>query len=70
MIESYSGFIVNFNMNNLERSLPDLLNMLRVAKKDLKKSKAASPVLLVNKTKKRKGKARAKEASIGPPKKK
>ena len=40
--DSYSEFIVNFNMKNLERSLPELLNMLRVAEKDLKKSKASS----------------------------
>ena len=46
-----------------------MLNMLRVAEKDLKKSKAASTILLVNKTKKRKGKGKAKEVSIGPQKK-
>ena len=39
-----------------------MLNMLRVAEKDLKKSKATSLVLLVDETKKRKGKAGAKEA--------
>ena len=68
--ESYSGFIVNFNMNNLERSLPELLNMLRVVEKDLKKSKATSQVLLVGKTKKRKGKGKDKGAPTGPQKKK
>ena len=57
-------------MNQLNRSLPDLLNMLRVAEKDLKKAKVASPVLFVNKNKKRKGKAKSNEANKAPPKKK
>lgn len=61
--ESCSGFIVKVNLNNLDRLLPDLVNMLRVAEKDLKKSKVASLVLLVNKTKKRRGKARNTKAS-------
>ena len=68
--ESYKGFILNFNMNQLERSLPDLLNMLRVAEKDLKKAKAASPILFVNKTKKRKGKEKSNENNKTHPKKK
>ena len=68
--ESFKAFIMNFNMNQLERSLPDLLNMLRVAEKDLKKAKVASPVLLVGKTKKRKGKAKAFEINKTVPSKK
>ena len=31
--ESFKAFILNFNMNQLERSLSDLLNMLKVAEK-------------------------------------
>ena len=68
--ESYSGFIVNFNMNNMNRSLSELLNMLRVTEKDLKNSKATYQVLLVGKTKKRKGKGKDKVVPIGPQKKK
>ena len=46
LTESYKGFVMNFNINQLDRSLPDLLNMLRVAEKDLKKAKVATPVLI------------------------
>ena len=68
--ESYKGFVMNFNMNQLDRSLPDLLNMLRVAEKDLKKTKTATLVLMVAKTKKRKGKAKSNEGNKTHPKKK
>ena len=44
--------------------------MLRVAEKDLKKTKMAAPVLFVNKNKKRKGKAKSNEGNKAPPNKK
>ena len=46
---------MNFNMNNMERSLTDLLVMLRTAKRDMKsKSKAPQQVLMIGKSNKRK----------------
>lgn len=59
----FRGFILNYNINQLEKSLLNLLNMLRVAEKDIKKAKTASPVLFVGKTKKRKGKTKPNEAN-------
>ena len=58
--DSYAPFIMNFNMNTMEKTLSELLNMLRTAEQDLKKSK---PVLLVAASKAKgngKGKAKAK----------
>ena len=53
--DSFSQFVMNFNMNNMERSLTDLLAMLRIAEKDMKsKTKAPQQVLLIGKTNKRK----------------
>ncbi|XP_031269170.1 uncharacterized protein LOC116127678 [Pistacia vera] len=54
--DSYSPFIMNFNMNMMVKSMLELLNMLRTAKQDLKKPKL---VLLVV-TSKGKGKSKGK----------
>ena len=35
----FSQFVLNYNMNKLEASLPELLNMLQSAKPNLKKEK-------------------------------
>ena len=55
--ESYSQFVMNYNMNDLDKSLPELLNMLRTAEQNLKKAK---PILMVQKGK-GKGKANKKK---------
>ena len=58
--DSFSQFVMNFNMNNMERTLSQLMNMLKTAEADMKKSK---PVLLVGAggaKGKGKGKAKAK----------
>ncbi|KAK2396677.1 putative mitochondrial protein [Trifolium repens] len=34
--DSFSQFILNFNMNNMDKSLPELLSMLRTAEQNLK----------------------------------
>ncbi|CAL9076301.1 unnamed protein product [Musa textilis] len=52
--DSFSQFIMNFNMNKLEVTLPELLNMLREAESTIKKEK---PVLYTGETRK-KGKLR------------
>ncbi|CAA0821431.1 Unknown protein, partial [Striga hermonthica] len=60
---SFDSFVVNFNMHNMETSLPELVNMLKTAESTIKKDK---PVLLVGstsgskalKSKKRKGKGK------------
>ena len=67
---------MNFNMNSMERSLTDLLAMLRIVEKDMKsKTKAPQQVLLIGKTNKRKASgnnsSKAKQAKKGDqPKKK
>ena len=49
---SFSQFIVNFNMNKIECSLAELLNMLKTAESAMKNGK--TDVLLVGKTNKKK----------------
>ncbi|KAI3729556.1 hypothetical protein L6452_18217 [Arctium lappa] len=53
---SYSQFVMNYNMHDFEKSLPELLNMLQTAEKKLAKNK--STILMVRKDKKRKGKGK------------
>ena len=48
--DSFSQFIMNFNMNKLEVTLPELLNMLREAESTIKKEK---PVLYTGETRKK-----------------
>ena len=50
--ESFSQFVVNYHMNKLNCSLPELLNMLKTAESHVKKNKA--PLLLVDKIHKKK----------------
>ena len=49
--DSFSQFIMNFNMNKLKVTLLELLNMLREAKSTIKKEK---PVLYTSETRKKK----------------
>ncbi|KAI3718805.1 hypothetical protein L6452_19689 [Arctium lappa] len=51
---SYSQFVMNNNMHDFDKSLPELLNMLRTAEQELAKNK--STILMVRKDKKGKGK--------------
>ena len=48
--DSFSQFIMNFNMNKLEVTLPELLNMLREVESTIKKEK---PVLYTSETRKK-----------------
>ena len=50
--ESFSQFVLNYHMNKLNTSLPELLNMLKIAESHLKKNKA--PLLLVDGVNKKK----------------
>ncbi|KAI3685767.1 hypothetical protein L6452_35025 [Arctium lappa] len=54
---SYSQFVMNYNMRDFEKSLPELLNMLRTAEQELAKNK--STILMVRKDKKGKGKGKS-----------
>ena len=49
--ESFSQFVLNYHMNKLNTSLPELLNMLKIAKSHLKKNKAPLLVDEINKKK-------------------
>src|SRR6266540_5915428 len=55
---SYSSFIMNYNMNGLEKSLTELHGMLKIAEQNIKHR--TSDVLLVQKGKKTKKKRKAK----------
>ena len=48
--DSFSQFIMNYNMNKLEVTLPELLNMLREAESTIKKEK---PILYTGETRKK-----------------
>ena len=46
LLESFSQFVLNYHMNKLNTSLPELLNMLKTAESHLQKNKA--PLLIVD----------------------
>ncbi|KAG8498488.1 hypothetical protein CXB51_005003 [Gossypium anomalum] len=54
--DSYSQFILNFNMNEIDKTLPQLLSMLRTAESNMKKV-GPKPILMVRNNK---GKGKAK----------
>ncbi|KAI3729037.1 hypothetical protein L6452_17683 [Arctium lappa] len=54
---SYSQFVMNYNMHDFDKSLPTLLNMLRTAEQELAKNK--STILMVRKDKKGKSKGKS-----------
>ncbi|XP_027127803.2 uncharacterized protein [Coffea arabica] len=47
-------FVMNYQMNNLQHTLPQLLNVLKTAEKEIKKGKGSTGVLVVTSSKKRK----------------
>ncbi|KAK8948838.1 hypothetical protein KSP39_PZI006032 [Platanthera zijinensis] len=49
--DSYEQFVLNYNMNEIDKILPELLAMLRTAEINMKKVKPASPILMVHKSK-------------------
>ncbi|KAK8951727.1 hypothetical protein KSP39_PZI004223 [Platanthera zijinensis] len=62
--DSYEQFVLNYNMNEIDKTLPELLGMLRTAEINMKKAKPASPILMVHK-----GKSKAKgfkKMKVGP----
>ncbi|KAK9008737.1 hypothetical protein V6N11_075620 [Hibiscus sabdariffa] len=61
--DSFSQFILNFNMNEIEKTLPQLLGMLRTIEGNMKKGGSKS-VLMVHEAK-GKGKKVAKSKGIG-----
>ncbi|KAK8993390.1 hypothetical protein V6N11_033491 [Hibiscus sabdariffa] len=61
--DSFSQFILNFNMNEIEKTLPQLLGMLRTAEGNMKKGRSKS-VLMVREAK-GKGKKVAKSKGNG-----
>ncbi|KAL4277814.1 hypothetical protein GQ457_03G017540 [Hibiscus cannabinus] len=63
--DSFNQFILNFNMNEIEKTLPQLLGMLRTAEGNMKKGRSKS-VLMVREAKgKGKGKKVAKSKGNG-----
>ncbi|KAK8554244.1 hypothetical protein V6N13_073172 [Hibiscus sabdariffa] len=61
--DSFKPFILNFNMNEINKTLPQLLGMLRTAESDLKKNGSKS-ILIVHEAK-GKGKKKAKSKGNG-----
>ncbi|KAK9144304.1 hypothetical protein Sjap_004207 [Stephania japonica] len=64
LLESYSQFVMNYNMNNMEKSISELHLMLKTAEQNIKKP--SGNVLMVQKGKgmKKKGKGKAKVARV------
>lgn len=62
--DSFSQFVVNFHMNKLNTSLPELLNMLKTAEGHIKKDKG--PLLLINSTSKRKSGNKGSKKRLNP----
>ena len=52
--DSFSQFVINYHLNKLNISLPELLNMLKIAENHFKGEKA--PILLVDNIDKKKTK--------------
>ncbi|KAL4281334.1 hypothetical protein GQ457_03G017830 [Hibiscus cannabinus] len=56
LLDSFKQFILNFNMNHIDKTLPQLLGMLRTAKSNLKKNGSDSiQIVRVAKERERKG---------------
>lgn len=60
--ESFSHFVLNFNMNNREKALPKLLTMSRIIEKNLK---SKGKIILIINNAKRKNKRPNKYVSKG-----
>nr|XP_027099010.1 uncharacterized protein LOC113718292 [Coffea arabica] len=52
--DSFSQFVMNYQMNNLQHTLSQLLNVLKTTEKEVKKGKGSTGVLVVTSSKKRK----------------
>ncbi|KAK8685710.1 hypothetical protein V6N13_124747 [Hibiscus sabdariffa] len=61
--DSFNQFVLNFNMNEINKTLPQLLGMLRTAESNMKKGGSKS-ILMIREAK-RKGKKVAKSKGIG-----
>ena len=46
LLKLFSQFVINYHMNKLNTSLPELLNMLKIIESHIKKDK--NPLLLVD----------------------
>ena len=64
LLDSFKPFVMNFNMNELNKTLPQLLGMLRTAKSDMNKNGLKS-ILVVREAKGKKGKKKAKSKGHG-----
>ena len=62
--ESFIQFVVNYHMNKLNTSLPELLNMLKITESHIKKEKA--PLLLMDKTSKKKSSFKGSKKALKP----
>ena len=63
LLPSYNGFVLNYNMQGMKKSIPDLFAMLKIAEVNIKKE---HQVLMVNKTTSFK-KGKGKKGSRGAP---
>ena len=62
--ESFSQFVVNYHMNKLNTSLPELLNMHKIVESHIKKDKA--PLLLVDRIHKKKASKKGSKRRLNP----
>ena len=57
--DSFKPFVMNFNMNEINKTLPQLLGMLRTAESDMNKNGSKS-ILVVREAKGKEGKKKGK----------
>ena len=62
--ESFAQFVVNYHMNKMNTSLPELLNMLKTVERHIKKEMA--PLLLVGKTSEKKSGFKGSKKALNP----
>ena len=58
---SYKGFVMNYNMQGMEKTIPELFAMLKAAEVEIKKG---HQVLMVNKTTSFKKRGKGKEREL------
>ncbi|KAK8675460.1 hypothetical protein V6N13_033526 [Hibiscus sabdariffa] len=56
--DSFKPFVLNFNMNEINKTLPQLLGMLRTAKGNMKKNSSKSILMVRNANRKKKVKSK------------
>ncbi|KAK9003879.1 hypothetical protein V6N11_018775 [Hibiscus sabdariffa] len=66
LTDSFKPFVLNFNMNEINKTLPQLLGMLRTAKSDLKKNGSKFILMVCEAKGKKKAKSKGNGVGVSP----